>query len=751
MCTVERTFLSNPMLLAEILMNVSQILFVGVIAIILLIPLNKSKRITFNNKLVLFTVFLALSMWSLQFLADYANKDCPAETWYELLAFSFYHTMKAFGFDDNFLMGIKDIITFLPPDKILQYRIFATILGFCAPITGATIFFEILANFFPKFRLLFLRYCFFNKKYYFSKLNERSLALSKSILETEKQKVSIIFADVYANETQENTTELLADAKRIGAICLRDDITHIQKRGLGERKYFLIDDNEIKNLQTLTNLTNEFNYKALKGSELFLFCQDYIYTDVEKQVRKKLKSKYNFTDNDITIIPVRCYRNLITNMLEKTPLYEPIVHKRNDNPDAELNLNVTILGIGDIGTEMFLDTYWMGQMLNCKLNINIISKESEAEFWGKIDYINPEIRHTTQENDELLRVYKNKEIFAEPYCKVKYYSYDIHSEEFNKLLESGNNANEILDTHYFLVSLGSDQANLSIANTLKNRIGKYHIQNSQRKDKTIINYIVYNADLSETLNSNQFTCSYNSEPDIFMQAVGGIEQVYRADNIFMYDYMAGANAAAKNYDTKSCQAERNEANINRLKDEYKYWANVALRLHFKYKVFSATPFSLSLFNEKNVYNSHVSSKCKKYIARVRGCKNEADINLQHQLQWLEHRRWNAFLRTIGYRHTEDYGQYLNMTQSHKQTDVKLHPCLVECDKSGIHGVLHNDGTVKSTLFETDESAVNSLDMLDLLSLDLYKLKKDKFKNVKDFKPYDFKQYDYPNNEYLDNI
>ena len=745
----------------------SFVLSVLTIVFLIVVSILKSKRLTFNSKLLIFTISLTLSMWMLQYVSDSHNPDYTQTTLYERAALSFYHTLKAFGADDNFLVGINYIEKLLG-DSILKngYRIYAVILGFIAPITSFTVFFEILANFFPKLRLWGLRYFPPKKKYYFSELNERSIALAKSILDTEKWKVSIIFTDVYANKVQESTTELLAEAKRIGAVCVRDDITHIQKRGIGKRKYFLIDDNEIKNLQTLTNLTDKFNYKALKKSEVYLFCQDYIYTDVEKQVREKLKKEYGYTNEDLTINPVRCYRNLITNMLEKAPLYEPIVHKRREKPNEELDLNVTILGIGDIGTEMFLTTYWMGQMLNCKLNINVISRESEEEFWGKIDYINPEIRHTTYENDELLRIYKNKEEFSDPYCKVKYYSCDIQSDEFRKLLEGEDGRKSILDTHYFLVSLGSDHANLSIANTLKNRIGKYHIENSAQKDKTIINYVVYNADLSETLNNNQFFCSYNDEPDIYMQAVGGVKQIYRADTIFMNDYIPGAEAAAKDYDTKAQENERNEANINRLKDEYKYWANIALRLHFKYKVFSVTPFALSLFYEKNVYNAHVLSTCYKYRTLVRNCKNETDIEMQNQLQWLEHRRWCAFLRTMGYRQTNDYEKYINLTQSHKQIDLKLHPCLVECDKNGIHGTLDAQGRVADSLITknndgnitkinaTDEDALN-FDLLDQLTYELAKLKQKDSESgsqqLTKFDPYDFKQYDYPNNDYLDEV
>lgn len=695
---------------------------------------NDAPLKTFDSKLLYFTICLTTIMVCHQFVSElygavFLNSDTNLEGNFpekifilEIFASSFAGTLKSFGADDNFLSGIENIKLLLQNvfetnDMVIHgYSIIASVVAICAPITGATIFFEILANFFPKLKFWALRYCCIKKKYYFSELNERSLALAKSISKSAKViHPAIIFTDAYADKTQESTTEFLAEAKRIGAICLRDDITHLQKRGCGQRRFFLIDDNEVKNLQTLTNLTDKFNHKSLKKSEVYLFCQDLIYMDIEKQVRKKLEKEYGYGDKKFTIIPVRCYRNLITNMLEKTPLYEPVVHKVNpDNPDEKVKLNVTILGVGDIGREMFLTTYWMGQMLNCELNINVISKEPEEEFWGKIDYINPEIRYTTYEKHEILRVYKEKDEFSDTYCKVKYFSCDIQSDEFRKLLEREDGRNTIFDTHYFLVSLGSDQLNLSVANTLKKYIMTYHIEHKDRDDKTIINYVVYNADLSSTLNDNPFVCSYSEKPDIYMQAVGGVEQNYNASNIFMTDYYEDATGAAKSYDSRQGKKQRKKAYKNRLKSEYEYWSNLALRLHFKYKVFSVYPFKKSIFDDELEYKDDRVSTCKKYVEEFRkktdtpkkcikkkseiqedNIVNRKPTKYENRLQWLEHRRWNAFLRTMGYRYTKDYNVYLEYTHGHKQMEAKLHPCLVECNKNGIYGEINDMGDVVS--------------------------------------------------------
>ncbi len=756
---MEKTFLNNVELLAQILILFSFILFSSAVIFVIVTTFVKSKRVSFNKRVFVFTIANAISIWCLQFIADYVNTDCPADTWFELLAFSFYHTLKAFGAEDSFLMGIQDMITLIPANNFFEYRLFSSILAICAPITSATILFEILSNFFPKIKLYIFNICFFKKKYFFSKLNVQSIALAKSILDTEKGlSPVIIFSDVYEDKTEENTSELFAQAKNIGAICLRDDIMHIQKTGLGERKYFLIDDNEISNLQTFVKLTEKSNQISLKNSGIYLFCQDYIYADVENQVAENYE-KDNGNKDKLPFAPVRHYRNLIANMLEETPLYEPIVHQRNKNPDAILDLNITILGIGDIGREMFLTTYWMGQMLNCRLNITVISKEPEEEFWGKIDRINPEIKQTIQIGDnpaynEALRVYTDDKKdengnpladelkFSEPYAKVKYISCDVQSDKFMELFDSANSDTALLDTHYFLISLGSDQMNLSVANILKKTIGQYHLENKTNADgcdkKTIINYVVYNTALNNVLNTNKFVCSYdNDEPDIFMQAVGGVEQFFSAENIFMSKY----REESSNEDMKI--------------GEYVNWSNLALRLHFKYKVFSAKLIDRSIFDGEAEHAKNTNNAFDTYIKLARrelkeNYSFEQEMEFQNNMQWLEHRRWCAFLRIMGYRYTKDYKNYISATQSHKQMELKLHPCLIECDKNGIHGSLDENGKVIKSLItkESDgnikinatDDEILGFDLLDQLSCDLA-----------DVARCDFKKYDYPNNPYLETI
>ena len=121
-----------------------------------------------------------------------------------------------------------------------------------------------------------------------------------------------------------------------------------------------------------------------------------------------------------------------------------------------------------------------------------------------------------------------------------------------------------------------------------------------------------------------------------------------------------------------------------------------------------------------------------------GLSEEAYVRLLHRLAWLEHRRWNAFTRVMGYRHTTLYEAYRMITHSHKHMPLKLHPCLVECDQLGIKSRINRHGMPeeKSRAQTEDDPGYDKLDALT------YHL------NQLGLVSYDMKYWDYPY-EFLD--
>lgn len=734
---------------------------------------ERTKKSKIGSILIVIMLLVA-SVWCLRFAVTYSSVSLQESeqglTTIEKIINCIFAAIRTFKLDEDygaFILNLKELATELNAQNTTAQTLliaYATVMNIVAPVIGGAVIIDILASIFPIIKMAFSYVEVWRKKYFFSELNETSLALAKGLLEGSKssfKKPVIIFTDAYIDDENEESSELFLDAKSTGAICIKDDISHIRKNRYGQRAFFFMDEDESVNLQALTALFDEYNSPFMKNSEILYVTNSDAYIEIEKRINNKFKKEFNIPDEkkedkekkaskkskkkerldgSPIFIPIQSYRNLITDMLVEIPLFEPLIDKASDN---DRKLTVTILGTGHIGTEMFLNTYWMGQILNCTLNINVVSEESEEEFWNKIDYVNPEIRHTTIANDPILTINRKGEM-AQPYCNVNYFNCDAKSSAFIDSLNEYSESKIILDTDYFFVSLGTDELNISVSKTIKNAVGKYHITKNDTS-KTVITYVVFDPTVAEVLNRETVFSFTGETADILMRAVGSLNEVYSVGNIFLDKYHSLAEQIEKSYLSAQGRKWRADTHKERLKDDYKYWADRAKGMHIKYKMFSMGILYDSVFNfdslDNKMYKESVKTALDKYNQIAAGKidfenteEENAHISLLHKLAWLEHRRWNAFTRVKGFKHTNDYAVYAipGDIGSYKQMELKLHPCLVECDDKGIRsGVTAQGDFGTNTIFDMPGNI--DFDLLDDLSLDLYKAK---------YNNYDFKKYDY---------
>ena len=705
------------------------------------------------SKMLPISLSLICSIWCLRYAVGYYDIITATEGTYTLNRFeeifnSIAHALQTFSMDEDYtgyiLSGKAMLRDLFGVDTKWQtvYGVYASLLNFVAPIVGGAIIFEILASIFPKLKLRSSYVAYWKEKYFFSELNDESLALAKSISLAKYpifRKPVIIFTDTYTDDENEKSSELLLEAKKLGAICIPDDLANIVKNKRGERRFFLIDREEIGNLQLLAKLSDKQNCRYLKGSEVYMFTDSDAYHQVEKQFFDKLKNVHGFSEDELPIfIPVNSYKNLITNLLSDLPLYEPIV-KKERSKENPADLTVTILGTGSIGREMFLSAYWYGQMLDTRLHINVVSQESEKVFRSRIDYANPEILRTADKDDEILKVNSRGDM-ADPYCTVRYYQCDVKSSDFISLIKNADGT--LADSDYFLVALGSDEDNIAVADTVRRYVGERHISTHNAK-RTVVAYVVYDSELARTLNGTKRYSFVSEACDVYTCAIGSLDEVYSINNVFMQASVSLSQKAEEFYQSIQNKEKRASWHKGRSRDDYKYWANLARGKHLKYKIFSLGVYTDSIFElDGDEYRRSRDEAFEKYKNIVLGnCEFpdekavKAHITLLHRMAWLEHRRWNAFTRVYGFRHSSDYDTYAKQSGSYKQMDIKLHPCLVECDQLGIRGAIDEHCAIdEETLFKADES---ELDLLDELSYDLKK---------RGLNGYDFKLYDYPNGD-----
>lgn len=716
-----------------------------------LISLWRRKRdkqnMRFNKNLLWIYVFLLASVWCVRFAVGYYGilHTAPAEqslTGLEEVLNSFVHALQTFSMDEDYTAYILDgksmmeALTAPGSAWISVYGKYAALLNFFAPIAGGAIIFDILTGFFPRIRLWFCSLAFWRKKYYFSELNEGSLSLAKSLREEEHRlffQPILVFTDVYSDDENETSSELLAKAKAIGAICLNDDITTMKTRFVRKKVYFLIDEQEISNIKTLAELADKKHSKALRKTEIYIFYQDdsyvlterHIYLQLRKLFRESLerqtksvfgqfyrKKKYleaskeaskTVSDADVydalldetapAVLRVRYYQNLICNLLEEIPLYTPILSQ----PDAQ-TLNLAVIGNGSIGTEMILSSYWCGQLLHQRLSINVVSLDSEQEAVQKINAKNPDILDSCVPRHPMLAVYPDvsaeEQVYNPPYCVFRYSQADVllqSPESIECVSVTDTDAEKslrLVDADYFLVSLGSDEANIQTAEELYRSIASRQLCTGD-SEQVVIAYVVYDPQLCRAVNdfAKDSRSKAKHTPNIRMRAISGLDEVYSYENLFMRGQNEKAHAVNARYqrlahseglaesETRSKEAKGKRLSHRELIAEskersekaYNYQSSLANSIHETYKLFSTYVYHKNAGTTNADWNTWLSEHGD-YLC------DASETELRQWLGWLEHRRWNAYMRSIGFRRSCVAAQM----QGDNKFMLKRHSCLVEC-------------------------------------------------------------------------
>ena len=168
------------------------------------------------------------------------------------------HTMRLFVVDDSItdvLGNITDIFDVFP---VYLYKIYLLLLVIITPITTFTAILTVFARIWYNIKN---RLCICRETHAFSELNERTLALAKSIVkewlagkeqETTKKtkRPLIVFADII-DKNEEAHLDLVDGAKEMGAILFRRDLTSIRWRWFIKRRitFYFISDDEAEKLR----------------------------------------------------------------------------------------------------------------------------------------------------------------------------------------------------------------------------------------------------------------------------------------------------------------------------------------------------------------------------------------------------------------------------------------------------------------------------------------------------------------------
>ena len=197
--------------------------------------------------------------------------------------------------------------------------------------------------------------------------------------------------------------------------------------------------------------------------------------------------------------------------------------------------------------------------------------------------------------------------------------------------------------------------------------------------------------------------------------------------VFLSDFTERSLAAGQIYDK-----QRQEKDAD---DEYKTLSTVARVAHASYKYFSEGKIAaVSRRSGEIILESGQNEE------ELSGWLSDPDAG--ERLAWIEHRRWNAYIRAQGYVKPVSREQ-LDIIFRHgengmnpKRVDIKIHPCLVEAGK-----MARRKGDPLQGL------SYQECDLLDCLSLYLWQENRfdqgGKKREELTADDYDYKVWDYP--------
>ncbi len=524
---------------------------------------------------------------------------------------SVHHTIKLFVVDSEFEF-ISESVAGLNRVDAAVFSTFAAILFVSAPLLTYNFIMSFFQNVSAYYKYLFR---FRSNAYVFSELNEKSIALARSVLKKYKHAL-IIFTDVF-EKNEEKSYELVEQAKELGAICFKKDIlsinfSHHSKHA--EISFFTIGADEAENINQAFKIIEA--YKNRKNTELYVFS-----TSVDGGLITASANKGEVKVRRIKDVRSLIYRTLYD--MEQSVIQQKAsgVPEKEIKPDLFRNakpaddgmkqIGAVVVGCGRHGTEMVKTLAWFCQMDGYRVSIDVFDKDKKAE--SKFTALCPELM-----SEGYNGVYVDGEA---------QYMINFHSKMEVNTAEFASEIKKLKDTTYVFVSLGSDEENIKTAVALRSLF-------EQIKIHPIINAVVYSTGKKDALTGVKNFKGQSYDIDF----VGDLRSLYSEEVIIDSELEQDALARHLKYGVEE----------DFWMYEYNYLSSMASALHMQARIACGIPGA---------------------------DKAEDDLTDEEKdcIETLEHRRWNAYMRSEGY-------IYSGSPYSESRNDLgKMHHNLVNFD------------------------------------------------------------------------
>ncbi len=542
------------------------------------------------------------------------------------LFLSLHNALRVFILDGEFDI-VKKAVKGLCEPLHVAYSLYCAVLYVIAPVLTLGTVLSFFKNFVSE-----IRYRFCGKKtiYIFSKLNDGSMTLAKSIRNKYPDKKAVfVFTDVYEQDN-EISHEFALEASHIHAICLKRDVTQLDILSKkGDVEIFLIDENEAENVSQASLLTEQFNRVNKKQNiKIFVFAKGrengYIIDSLNYGNLLDRALYAEFASHTFKIRRVNSVKQLVWRTIPKAGLFERCENK---------TISAMIAGIGSFGTEFFKMLVWYCQTEGYSLELNVFDKGRKTDSGEKYS-IESVLARQCPELFQMNPCNRDGEARYDIKC---YDGIDFSNDSFEKLWEDEATRKRLMRTSFVLVSLGNDDVNIETAVYLRSLFDrKKGIVATNRitddEERPSIYAIVYDGVRSGVVSSggDEFLKNHKAIP-YHIHFIGSIEQQYDYDNVYDFDL----EQEARRYHVEWLNVSYEE-----VKDARKKHYDPALLPNMDTEKVTELIAADSSYEQYEYY-------------RLSSLAKALHKKMLKDHQWpmttkIEHIRWNAYMRTEGY-------------------------------------------------------------------------------------------------------
>lgn len=536
------------------------------------------------------------------------------------------HSVSIFAFGGGYTdIFESEVVRNLDKPLTTLYSCYGAILHVLTPMLSLTFVISLFRDVTSQ-----IKYTLSFKKHthVFSELNEKSITLAKSIDDTYNKKNGNylkgrkeLFVFNGVDRDSASHSDLIETAKELGAILFKKDISAVKYKTRNYEKralsFYLISENEDDNVRLTTHVMDNYD---LPNVDLHVFSSD---------VRAALLLAARDQKN-MKVVRVNESQSLVYNALYNNGLR---LFENARELGGEKVISAAIVGLGKYGIEMLKALSWFGQMDGYRLKIRAFDKDEAAR--DRFATMCPELLSPNPDGKTEYDI----DVFS---------GVDIGSSAFEKAFSAMD------DATYVFVCLGNDLENLEAATKIKALTERIKYQGDGKKPD--IETVIYDSGITETMGKGWGECDAVGVKNFDKQCYD-IHMIGNLDQLYSVDTMLNSALTAKAEKDHTSYAEHE---YNRRRDLLE----------------EVTPEKLEELENVKKQTVRAFHKYEYYhrstVARMIHKKQRAALGIENPE--LEHKRWNAYMRSEGYRFS---GSIEPSTKNHL---AKLHHNLVPCSE-----------------------------------------------------------------------